>query len=386
MEPSAKISAKGLARLESGHLWVYRSDVTSVSAEPGDIVRVTDHRGRFAGRAFYSSRSQITLRFLTRHDTAADRVFFRDRLQAAIAQRASLPPEDQCYRLVHGEGDLLPSIVVDRYGDYLVVQTLSQGAEKQKTLLAGLLMELLSPRGMLERNDPRVRQREGLPQSVSLLGGEVPAAAQARMNGLLWELDLYHGQKTGAFLDQRENHLAAARHAYGEALDCFAYQGGFGLTIAQSCASVELVDISETALNAARLNQSLNAIANVAFRAANVFDLLKEYDESGRRFDTIVLDPPAFAKDRPRVPAALRGYKEINLRALRLLRPGGCLITCSCSHHLPESLFAQMLAEAANDCRRILQVMERRTQSSDHPIILTVPETMYIKCFIVKAL
>lgn len=385
-EPTAKITAKGFGRLEAGHPWVYRSDVTQVAADPGDIVRVLDHRGRFCGRAFYSAQSQITLRFLTREDVPTDRTFFLGRVQAARQHRELVVRDSDCYRLVHGEGDLLPSIVVDRYAGYLVMQTLSQGAERQKESLVSLLVDMFSPEGVLERNDPRVRQREGLPQQVSVLQGNVPSKVQAHMNGLQWEFDLYHGQKTGAFLDQRENYRAAAQYARGDVLDCFAYQGGFGLTVARSARSVECVDQSEDALQAARRNQELNGIANISFRVANVFDLLKEYDESGRQFDSIILDPPAFAKDRGSVDAALRGYKEINLRSLKLLKRGGILVTCSCSYHIAEHLFLAMLAECSADTGRILQIAERRTQCSDHPILLTVPETMYIKCFIIKAL
>ncbi|MBI3406333.1 MAG: class I SAM-dependent rRNA methyltransferase [Acidobacteria bacterium] len=385
-EPNAKITSKGFGRLDSGHLWVYRSDVAQVDAGPGDVVRVVDHHGRFVGRAFYSDRSQITLRFLTREDRPADASFFRQRLETASKHRKLVVTDTECFRLVHGEGDLLPSVVVDRYGDYFVLQTLSQGAEKQKELFVNLLVEMFSPHGILERNDPRVRQREGLPQTVQVLHGDVPPKVTAGINGLQWELDLHHGQKTGAFLDQRENYRAAARYAHGQALDCFTYAGGFGLTLAGHCSAVESVDLSEEALQAARRNQELNHVTNISFRAANVFDLLKQYDEAGRRFDTIVLDPPAFAKDRASIPAALRGYKEINLRSLKLLNPGGCLVTCSCSHHVAEHLFLQMLAEAANDTGRLVQILERKTQASDHPILLTVPETMYIKCFILKAL
>jgi len=385
-EPRAQITAKGAARLDAGHLWVYRSDVSQVSAAPGEIVRVVDHRGRYAGRAFYSDRSQITLRFLTREDQATDADFFRQCLQAAAQRRQKTVRDTECFRLVHGEGDLLPSVVIDRYADYFVLQTLSQGADRQKEMLVNLLADLFSPRGILERNDPRVRQREGLPLQTTVLHGEVPPQVTAKMNGLHWELDLFHGQKTGAFLDQRENYRAAAHLAHGEALDCFTYQGGFGLTLAGNCQSVEALDLSEEALQHARRNQELNGVTNITFRAANTFDALKEYDEAGRRFDTIVLDPPAFAKDRASVPAALRGYKEINLRSLKLLRPGGCLITCSCSHHVAEHIFLEMLAEAASDTRKILQVVERRTQAKDHPILLTVAETMYIKCFIINSL
>ena len=386
MEATAKISAKGLARLEDGHLWVYRSDVTQANAGAGEMVRVLDHRGRFAGRAFYSDKSQITLRFLTREDVPTDEVFFRARLQAAADYRGLVVRETECYRLVHGEGDLLPSIIIDRYGEYFVVQTLSQGAETLKPLLVKLLAEMFSPRGILERNDPRVRQREGLAQQTTVLRGEVPARVRAQMNGLEWELDLHHGQKTGAFLDQRENYRAAAQYASGEALDCFTYQGGFGLTMARNCQSVELVDLSEEALAQARRNAEANSITNVSFRTGNTFDVLKQYDEAGRRFDTIVLDPPAFAKDRASVEAALRGYKEINLRSLKLLRPGGKLITCSCSHHVAEHMFLGAIAEAASDTGKFLRIIERSTQAKDHPILLTVPETLYIKCLIFNML
>ncbi len=385
-EPNAKITAKGLARLEAGHLWVYRSDVSQVAAEGGDIVHVVDHHGRFAGRAFYSDKSQITLRFLTREDRPADEAFFRERLQQAAAHRKEVVENTECFRLVHGEGDLLPSIVVDRYGQWFVIQTLSQGADKLKPGLVKLPNEIFSPLGILERNDPRVRQREGLPQTTAVVSGDVPQKVFAKINSLQWEFDLFHGQKTGAFLDQRENYRAAAKYAHGEALECFTYQGGFALTIAGKCKSVEALDISEEAINHAQRNQTLNKIANITFRSANAFDALKECDEAGRKFDTIILDPPAFAKDRASVPAALRGYKEINLRAMKLLRPGGFLITCSCSHHVGEHMFLQILAEAATDTRKFVQIVERRTQAKDHPIVLTIPETTYIKCFIFKVL
>ena len=385
-EPRAVITQRGVARIEAGHPWIYKSDVRSVTAQGGDVVRATDERGRFRGRAFYSDSSQITLRLLTRTDVPVNRDFFAARLRAAADYRQRVVSDTQAFRLAYGEGDLLPSIVVDRYGDYLVLQTLSQGSERIKEELVSLLVEQFSPRGILERNDPRVRLREGLPQKVSVLHGEVPPVVTAEMNGLRFQFDLFKGQKTGGFLDQRENYRAAARYANGDALDCFTYTGGFGLTLAKNCRLVECVDLSADAVAAAKQNADLNALANLTFRAGNVFDILKAYDEAGRRFDTIVLDPPAFAKDRNSVPAALRGYKEINLRSMRLLRPGGFLITCSCSHHLHEPAFLQMLAEAGLDTGRELRIVERRTQSLDHPILLTVPETVYIKCFILQCL
>lgn len=385
-EGSVVISTKGVDRLRSGHPWVYRSDVRSAQAEAGAIVRVMDERGRFHGRAFYSDKSQIAVRLLTRENVPVDRAFFADRLRRAAAYRETVVENTDCYRLVHGEADLLPSIVIDRYGDYLVVQTLSQASERQKDLIVEILVEQFSPKGILERNDPKVRLLEGLPQSVSVLHGEVPEEILAKENGITFVYDLAKGQKTGSFLDQRENHWAARRYASGEVLDCFSYQGGFALTIADECEHVEAVDMGAQAVHAARRNQELNSITNVTFREGNTFDLLKEYDEVGRRFQMVILDPPAFAKNRDSLEAAERGYKEINLRALKILAPGGYLVTCSCSYHLSEALFLQLIAEAANDAKRNVAVVERRTQAQDHPILLTMPETHYLKALILKAL
>ena len=380
------ISTKGVERLRSGHPWVYRSDVRSAQAEAGAIVRVTDERGRFHGRAFYSDKSQIAVRLLTRENVPVDRAFFAERLRRAAAYRETVVENTEAYRLVHGEADLLPSIVIDRYGDYLVVQTLSQASERQKDLIVEILVEQFSPKGILERNDPKVRLLEGLPQSVSVLHGEVPAEILAKENGVTFVYDLAKGQKTGSFLDQRENHGAARRYASGEVLDCFSYQGGFALTVAPECEHVEGIDMGAAAVQAARRNQELNGIANVTFREGNAFDLLKEYDEVGRRFQMVILDPPAFAKNRDSLEAAERGYKEINLRALKILAPGGYLVTCSCSYHLSEALFLQLIAEAANDAKKTVVVVERRTQAEDHPILLTMPETHYLKALILKVL
>jgi 23S rRNA (cytosine1962-C5)-methyltransferase len=385
-EDSVVISAKGVERLRAGHPWVYRSDIRLAQAEAGAIVRVMDERGRFHGRAFYSDKSQIAVRLLTRENVPVDRAFFAERLRRAAAYRETVVENTDCYRLVHGEADLLPSIVIDRYGDYLVLQTLSQTSERQKDLLVGILVEQFSPKGILERNDPKVRLLEGLPQSVSVLHGEVPAEILARENGITFVYDLAKGQKTGSFLDQRENHWAARRYAAGEVLDCFSYQGGFALTIADQCEHVEAVDMGAPAVQAARRNQELNGISNVTFREGNTFDLLKEYDEVGRRFQMVILDPPAFAKNRDSLEAATRGYKEINLRALKILAPGGYLVTCSCSYHLSEALFLQLIAEAATDAKKTVVVVERRTQAQDHPILLTMPETHYLKAIILKVI
>jgi 23S rRNA (cytosine1962-C5)-methyltransferase len=385
-EASVVISSRGVERLRSGHPWVYRSDVLKAEADGGAIVRLTDNRGRFQGRAFYSDKSQISVRLLTREDIPVDRAFFQARLERAAAFRGLVVENSEACRLVYSEGDLLPSLIVDRYGDYLVIQTLSQSTDRLQGLFVEILLELFSPKGILERNDPKVRLLEGLNQRVGVLYGEVPAEVRVKENGVTFACDLATSQKTGSFLDQRENHWAARRYASGEVLDCFSYQGGFALTVADRCSHVEGIDMAPTAVEAARRNQKLNLISNVDFREGNTFDILKAYSDSDRRFQMIILDPPAFAKNRDSIPAARRGYKEINLRALKLLKPGGFLVTCSCSYHINEATFLQILAEAAIDAHKNLVVMERRTQSQDHPILLTMPETHYLKCLICKTL
>jgi 23S rRNA (cytosine1962-C5)-methyltransferase len=385
-EASAVISPRGVERLRAGHLWIYRSDVRTADAEPGAIVRLVDERGRFHGRAFYSDKSQIAIRLLTREDLPVDRAFFAHRLQQAAAYRKVVVDDTEAYRLVYSEADQLPSLIVDRYGDHFVIQTLSQGTERHKALLTEILNDLFAPKGILERNDPRVRLLEGLDQRVSILSGSVPDEIIARENGIAFACDLKKAQKTGSFLDQRENHLAARAYASGDVLDCFSYQGGFAITVCGHCAHVEAVDMAGAAVAAGRRNAELNGVSNVTFREANSFDLLKEYDDVDRRFDMIILDPPAFAKNRDSIEAAHRGYKEINLRALKLLKPGGFLLTCSCSYHISEPLFLQIVAEAATDAKRSVTVVDRRTQAKDHPILLTMPETHYLKCLILRAL
>src|SRR5208282_2881756 len=383
---SVVISPRGVERLRAGHLWIYRSDVRSAEAEAGAIVRLTDERGRFHGRAFYSDKSQIAIRLITPHDVPVDRAFFTQRFQRAAEFRKRIVENTEAYRLVYSEADLLSSLIVDRYADYLVIQTLSQGTERQKDLFVQILVELFSPKGILERNDPRVRLLEALDQRVGVLYGEIPPEIQAKENGISFIYDLQKGQKTGAFLDQRENHWAACRYASGEVLDCFSYQGGFALTVAGNCERVEAIDMAPAAVEAAKRNQALNSISNVNFQEGNTFDMLKEYDDAGRRFQAVILDPPAFAKNRDSISAAHRGYKEINLRALKILAPGGFLITCSCSYHITEALFLQIIAEAANDARKTIAVVERRTQAGDHPILLTMPETHCLKCLILRVL
>jgi 23S rRNA (cytosine1962-C5)-methyltransferase len=380
------IAPRGIERLRAGHLWIYRSDIRSAHADTGAVVRLVDERGNFCGRAFYSDKSQISIRLLTREDVPIDRAFLTARIRRAAAYRDLVVENSEAHRLVYSEADLLPSVIIDRYGDYLVLQTLSQSSERLKGLFTEILIELFSPKGIVERNDPKVRLLEGLDQRVSALYGEIPSEILAKENGVTFVCDLTKGQKTGSFLDQRENHLAARRYASGEVLDCFCYQGGFALTVADRCAHVEGIDLAPAAVESARRNQQLNAISNATFREGNTFDLLKEFDEAGRRFNMVILDPPAFAKNRDSIPAARRGYKEINLRALKLLKPGGYLVTCSCSYHVTEPLFLQLVAEAATDARKNVAVVERRTQAQDHPILLTMPETHYLKCLIFRVL
>ncbi|HEX8852401.1 MAG TPA: class I SAM-dependent rRNA methyltransferase, partial [Pyrinomonadaceae bacterium] len=328
--------------------------------------------------------SEIALRVLTQSDVPIEREWWRTRLREAAVRRAGVTEGADAYRLVYSEGDLLPSLIVDRYKDVLVVQTLSQGTERLKALLTELLVEEFAPRAVIERNDVRVRALEGLESRAGLLYGEAPDAFEVVQHGVRFRVAPLGGQKTGAFLDQRENHLAARAYARGRALDCFTFNGGFALSIASVCDRVVGFDVSAEAVTASRRNAELNGASNVEFREANVFDALRELEAAGERFETIVLDPPAFAKNRQSVRAAARGYKEINLRALKLLAPGGHLITCTCSYHMSEQMFLDTIAAAAVDARRRVQLVERRTQSRDHPVLVGVPETLYLKCIVAR--
>jgi len=379
-----RVNRKAAGRVASGHPWIFSSDVTDRGqAQPGETVRVVDQRGQSLGVAHYSSASQITLRMLSCGATGRD--FYLQRLRKAEAYRGRVVCHSDAYRVVHGEADLLPALVVDRYGDYLVMQTLDQGMDAAKEEIASCLQEIFEPRGIVARNDAAVRVKEELPLETTVLAGDIPESVSVRMNGLSLTADLLHGQKTGIFLDQRENYLAAASYASGgRALDCFTSTGGFALHLAAKCESVEAVDSSGPAIERARQNAAANEIANVDFREADVFDVLNGYNSARREFSLVVLDPPAFTKSRRNLEAATTAYKEINLRALRLLAPGGILVTCSCSHHLSEPAFLELLAQAALDSKRTLRVLERRTQSQDHPILLTVPETLYLKCLILE--
>lgn len=381
----AIVARKGEGRVLSGHPWVFRSDVRSVDAEPGSVVRVEGSRGGVLGHALYSSRSEITLRMVSRAEEL-EPDWLEKRLDAALVWRATVAPGAGACRLVHGEGDSLPSIVVDRYGEHLVVQTLSQAAEALKGRLVEALVSRLKPAGILERNDPRVRALEGLEAKVGLLHGDVPPLVEVDEGGLRLEVDLWKGQKTGLFLDQRENHLMARQYARGRVLDAFAYDGGFGLAVARQADAVLAVDVSAEAVGRVGRNAGRNGLTNVRAEERNAFDLLHDLDKAGERFGTVFLDPPAFAKSKGAVVQARRGYKEINLRALRLLEPGGCLVTCSCSYHVHEADFEAILASAAVDAGVAATVVEKRRQGRDHPVVLGVPETHYLKCLVLRRL
>ncbi len=379
------ISRRGAKRIRQGHLWVFRSDVREVSdASGGAVVRVVDEAGNFVGQAFLSDRSEITLRFLTTQEITIDRDWWRERFRQCAAARAAVARETNAYRLIYSEGDLLPSLIVDVYDRVLVLQTLSQGTEVLKGLFVEMLVEQFNPLAVIERNDARVREFEGLELKSGVLYGDARDEIEINQHGVRFLVSPRGGQKTGAFLDQRENYLAARSVAHGRALDCFTCNGGFALHIAPSCESVLAVDISGDAIAVAQQNAALNGTTNVEFRTANVFDVLREMESTGERFDTIILDPPAFAKNRAAVKSAARGYKEINLRALKLLNPGGVLVTCSCSYHMSEDLFFEIIADAALDARRRVQIIEKRSQSRDHPVLLGVPETHYLKCVIAR--
>ena len=384
---TVKISPRGAARLKEGHVWVYRSDIVSAEGvPPGSLVSVIDHRGKPLGSALYSSSSQIAIRLISHEPVADFPALLRQRVADAIAYREPIVRDTNAYRVLFSEADFLPGLIVDRYNDILSLQILNQAmdAEIVRQTLTSELSERLHPASIVERVDPRVRQLEELPPRASGLVQGEKASTIFTMNGIQFHFDALEGQKTGAFLDQRENYAAAAQYARGDALDVFCYQGGFALHLAERCSHVTGIDSSRPALEVADQNAALNrrdqSQPEIEWIEANAFDLLKDYATSGQRYDTIVLDPPAFAKSKRDLDAALRGYKELNLRSLKMLRPGGILVTCSCSYHVSQADFLGMLADAARDAHRTLRLIEVRGQSKDHPILLNVPETAYLKC------
>ena len=382
--PKIKISSRGAARLKSGHLWVYKSDVLAADGiPPGSLVAVTDERGKPFGSALYSSSSQIAIRMISHEPVSDFPALLRKRISDAIAYRERFVRDTDAYRVVFSEGDLLPGLMVDRYNDILSLQILTQAMDGDlvRDTILSQLVEHLHPAAVVERVDPRVRELETLPpRNSGHLYGDKTETAFA-MNGVQFHYDAFEGQKTGAFLDQRENYAAAANYARGHALDVFCYHGGFALHLAKASDRVTGVDSSRPALEIADQNAALNK-REIEWIEANAFDLLKDYSSSGQLYDTIVLDPPAFAKTKRDLDSAMRGYKELNLRALKMLRPAGTLITCSCSYHVSESNFLEMLCSAALDAHRSVRPLEVRGQAKDHPVLLNMPETGYLKCVI----
>ena len=384
--PSVVVTRKGLQRLDAGHLWIYRTDVrVPASVQGGAAVRVLDERGAFFGTALFSSKSQITLRLLSREDLPADAIL-AERLQLAVELRRRLYPNGSAARLVHGEGDGLPGLVVDQYGSALSLQALTEAMAQRQPWIVERLVELTGATTVVARNDVSARRHEGLDQSKAVLVGPTPEPIPYSEGDVTFLADLLEGQKTGAFLDQRENHVLAGKLAYGRALDCFAYQGGFALQLARHAEHVTAVDSSDKAIADLRANAERNGLTNVDTKVANAFDFLREQADNGERYDFIVLDPPAFTKSKDSIEPALRGYKEINLRALSMLKAGGMLVTASCSYHVNEDRFEEMLLAAAHDAGRKVQVLERRGAGRDHPELLGMPETRYLKCFFVRAL
>jgi len=379
-----KLSTRGATRLQARHPWVYRSDIIEANdVPPGAIVRALDQRGKFLGTALYSSSSQIAIRMIS-HGSVTDLPdLVAERIRAAIAYRKELVRNTDAYRIVFSEADFLPGLIVDRYSDVLSVQILTQAMDAAlvRGAVVQTLREELQPVGIVERVDARIRELEQLPPLASrLLWGE-KSSTVIDMNGVRFHYDGLEGQKTGAFLDQRENYAAAAQYAHGEALDAFCYQGGFALHLAPKCSSVTGVDSSRPALEMAEKNAALNG-RELEWIEGNAFDLLREYAAANRRYDTIVLDPPAFAKTKRDLEKALGGYKELNLRAMKMLRPGGILVTCSCSFHVSGADFLEVVADAARDVHRSFRLVENRGAAKDHPMLLNVPETSYLKCLI----
>jgi 23S rRNA (cytosine1962-C5)-methyltransferase len=393
-EPSVKLSTRGVARLQARHPWVYRSDIDVAEANgvpPGSVVRVLDARGKFLGTALYSSSSQIAIRMISHTSVPDLPALVAERIRAAIAYRKEndLVSNTDAYRIVFSEADFLLGLIVDRYNDVLSVQILTQAMDTApvREVVVRTLKEALEPAGIVERVDARIRELEQLPPLPSRLLRGQKSSTEFTMNGVRFHYDGFEGQKSGAFLDQRENYAAAAQYGHGEALDAFCYQGGFALHLAlhpaAKCASVTGVDSSRPALEMAEKNAGLNG-RELEWIEANAFDLLREYAASGRRYDTIVLDPPAFAKTKRDLEKALGGYKELNLRAMKMLRPGGILVTCSCSFHVSAQDFLKVVADAASDAHKSLRVVENRGAAKDHPILLKVPETSYLKCLILS--
>lgn len=381
--PVCAVNKAAARRLRSGHPWAWRQEVVRpAEAEGGSVVRVTDERGNLVGSAFWAANSPLAIRLLSREDHFDPRTL-ADRALAALDRRRRLFPRADAFRVVHGEADLLPGFFVDRYGDGLAFQLLAEGAERHFEPVREALVDALQPRVVVLRNDTSARSFEGLERFTRQLAGEDPRCRYHEGENL-FEVDLIGERKTGAFLDQQENHLRAAEYARGEALDTFTYHGGFALSLARRAETVLALDQDEVAAGTAQANADRNGLKNVTVRAENAFDALHGFDREGRRFDTIVIDPPAFAKRKEGLATATRAYRELNLRGLRILNPGGVLISCSCSGKLRPDAFEEMLLDAARDARRAVQILERRGAGRDHPALAGLPETEYLKCFVLQ--
>jgi len=382
--PKVKISSRGAKRIKDGHVWVYRSDIVAADGvAPGAVVQVSDERGKFLGTAFYSTASQIAIRMISGEMVKDVNELLRERVRAAVEYRQRFVSDTDAYRVVFSEADFLPGLIVDRYNDLLSFQVLTQAtdAETVRQTVLSELTEQLHPAAIAERVEAKIRELEQLPtRSSGVVQGDKSSTVFS-MNGVRFHYDVKEGQKTGAYLDQRENYAAAAQYAHGEALDVFCYHGGFALHLAKAGCKVAGVDSSRPALEVADRNAALNG-REIEWIEGNAFDVLRDYQKNGQRYDAIVLDPPAFAKSKRDLDTALRGYKELNLRALKMLRPGGILVTCSCSYHVSTAEFLGVVAEAAGDAHRTIRLLESRTQAKDHPILASVPETAYLKCLI----
>jgi len=387
----AVVNAHAVARLRGGHPWIFRSDVERVElASPGALVRVEDQRGKVWGSALYSSTSQIALRMVAQSAVDAEKYpeLLRYRIRQAIAYRERVVRDADAFRVLFSEADITPGLIVDKYNDVISVQVQTQAMDATfaREILLEELKSAYKPETILERVDPRIRELEGLParedQAIYSRLKKAKSATEFHINGLAFHYDGSTGQKTGAFLDQRENYRAAERYAHGRALEICTYQGGFALHINRVCEQVTAVDISAEALAVAERNRTLNGQKAIEWVEADAFELMRQYADAERRYESIVLDPPAFAKSRKNAEDALRGYKELNLRALKMVRNGGLLVTCSCSFHVSEDDFLAMLSSAALDARRNLHIIEKRMQSVDHPVLLNVPETHYLKCIV----
>jgi len=385
--PAVKISKKGGAWHRTGHPWIYKDDVIEPDDSlSGKIVSVLDERGVFLGKAFFNDKSKISLRFITDEDADIDTAFWKKRLSERIEYRKKAVNDAQAYRISHAEADGLPSLIVDKYGEHLCVQTLSLGMDNLKNTIVNVLIELLEPKSIVARNDSAMRKFEGLPEQKEVLYGKPPEKIEIREGKIKYLVDITNGQKTGCYLDQRDNHIASERYSGGKALDCFSYQGLFSLHMALTAQEVIAIDSSAKALEGLKENAALNDLTNIKTEEGKVSEILKSYQKQERRFDLIVLDPPAFAKSKKDLEAAARGYIDLNFRAMKLLVKGGHLMTCSCSYNLSEGQFLQVIYEALNESRRQARLVEKRLQPLDHPILLNFPESNYLKCLVLEML